>query len=124
MKISPSISAAIAVGLVILAVVIAVGLQQASIDRKILVRAVTQQLDGHSPSIVTMLSTMSNSDTSLIEDAAYRELQTAPSTSLILRSDIKVMAAHDGLLQCMIDTSRFGLPPRVIHQSTSRDSTP
>jgi len=94
------------------------------LDSRILTRAVTGQLDGHSSRIATMLTTMSNTDTILIEDAAYRELQTVPSTSLILRSDIKVTAAPDGLLQCVIDTRRFGVAPRIIRQSTSSNSTP
>jgi len=97
---------------------------QASLDSRILTRAVTGQLDGHSSRIATMLTTMSNTDTILIEDAAYRELQTVPSTSLILRSDIKVTAAPNGLLQCVIDTSRFGIAPLIIRQSTSSNSTP
>src|SRR5437762_8471436 len=82
--------------------------------RRALASAVTQQVEGHSPQIAALLTTMRGSNVAVIEDAAYQELQTAPSTSLISRSMVAVAPAGDGGLQCVIDTSSLGIPPRTI----------
>lgn len=109
------------VGLGLLGALVIVGLQQASVHRRILVTALTYQLDGHAGKIQSLLSTMGTNDTSAIEDAAYKELQAIPSTSPISRADVKVAAVRGGL-QCTIDTSRFGVTARVIHQH--QEATP
>jgi len=51
--------------------------------------AITHQLDAHSQQIALLLATMPDGDSSSIEDAAYKELQTIPSTSLISRSMVR-----------------------------------
>ncbi len=91
--------------------------------RRALVSAVTQQLDGHSPQIAALLTTMRGSNVTVIEDAAYQELQVIPSTSLISRSMIRVAPTADGFLECVIDTSSLGIAPRTIqaqHPVTSK----
>jgi hypothetical protein len=86
--------------------------------RAALVSAVTQQVDGHSPQIAALLTTMRGSNVTVIEDAAYQELQAIPSTSLISRSMITVAPGGDGRLQCVIDTSSLGIPARTIRSRT------
>ena len=86
-------------------------------QRRYLVSAVTRQLDGHSPQIGQLLAAMRGSNVTIIEDAAYHELQAAPSTSLISRSMIRVAPTGDGHLECVIDTSSVGIPPRTIRSS-------
>ena len=86
-------------------------------ERRALVAAVTQQLDRHTPQIEELLANMRGSDVTLIEDAAFHELQAVPSTSLISRSMIKVAPTADGFLQCVIDTSSFHIAPRIIRVS-------
>ena len=83
-------------------------------ERRALVLAVTHQLDGHTTQIGELLATMRGSNITLIEDAAYQELQATPSTSLISRTMIRVAPAADGFLECVIDTSSFDIPPRTI----------
>lgn len=78
--------------------------------------AVFQQIEGHSPGIAILLATLSTNEASAIEDATYLELQRVPSTSLTTRSDVRVRRIGDGHLQCVIDTSRWGVPPRTIRQ--------
>jgi len=82
--------------------------------RRALVSAVTQQVEGHSPQIAALLTTMRSSNVTVIEDAPYQELQAIPSTSLISRSMITVAPAGDGRLECVIDTSSLGIPTRTI----------
>lgn len=82
--------------------------------RRALVLAVTQQVDRHSPQIAALLTTLRGSNVTVIEDAAYQELEAIPSPSLISRSMITVAPAGNGRLQCVIDTSRWGVPPRTI----------
>ena len=86
-------------------------------DRRTLVSAVTQQVDGHALRIGGLLATMRGSNVTLIEDAAYQELLAIPSTSLISRSMIKVALTADGFLECVIDTSSMGIAPRTIRAS-------
>ena len=101
---------------VLLAVVI-FGSSHSRNERRALVSAVTQQLDGHAPQIGELLATMHGSNVTLVEDAAYQELQAIPSTSLISRSMIRVAPTADGFLECVIDTSSFGIAPRTIRAS-------
>jgi hypothetical protein len=79
-----------------------------------MVAAVTRQLDEHSPRISALLTTMRNSNLSLIEDAVYQEIQTLPSTSLISRSMIRVAGGSNGFPACLIDTRSLGIAPRII----------
>jgi hypothetical protein len=85
--------------------------------RRALVSAVTEQLDSHATQIGDILTTMRGSNVTLIEDAAYRELQSTPSTSLISRSMIRVAPAEEGSVKCFIDTRSLGVPPRTIQSS-------
>lgn len=85
--------------------------------RRLLVSAVTHQLDAHAGQIATLLTTMSSSNVTVVEDAAFQELQTRDSTSLILRSMIRVAPVADGRLECVIDTSSLGVAPRTIRGS-------
>src|SRR5438128_845717 len=86
-------------------------------ERRALISAVTQQLDGHAPHIGELLASMRGSNVTFIEDAAYQELQTIPSTSLISRSMIRVAPTAGCFLECVIDTSSFGIAPRTIRAS-------
>ena len=52
----------------------------------------------------------------VVEDAVFHELQAPPSTSLLSRSHVKTASTPTGL-QCTIDTSQFGIAPRVIQAS-------
>jgi len=87
------------------------------IERRILVSAVTHQIDSHSTQIGRLLATMRGTNVSLVEDATFEELQTKFSTSLISRSMIRVAPTGDGHLECVIDTSSLGVPPRTIRSS-------
>jgi hypothetical protein len=100
--------------------------QHAAIQRQTLNVALTHQIDGHSAHIASLLASMRATQFSNIEDAIYQELRTKPSTSLISRTMVKVGTASDGLLECMIDTSEFGVAPRFIRPSeaTSPRSIP
>jgi hypothetical protein len=86
-------------------------------DRRVLTSAISRQLDGHSSEIAALLDTMHTNETVEIEDAAYRDLQHPPSTSLINRSNILVTRTADGFLQCTVDTREDGVPPRTIRQA-------
>jgi hypothetical protein len=86
-------------------------------ERRYLVSAVTQQIDGHAPQIGELLAGMRGSNATVVEDAAFQELQAIPSTSLISRSMIRVTPAGDGRLQCVVDTSSLGIPPRTLRSS-------
>ena len=86
-------------------------------ERRILVSAVTQQLDGHAPQIGELLTAMRGSNAVVVADAAFKEMQTIPSTSLISRSMVRVAPAGDGHLECVVDTSSLGIPPRTIRSS-------
>ena len=78
--------------------------------------ALMSQLDGHREKIQSLLNTISTNDTSAIEEAVYKELKGVPSTSLISRSNIRVTTTSSGV-QCMIDTSKFGVvPPNIVRQ--------
>ena len=123
MKASRGITILVLVALGLLGGLLTVGHQQASVHRRILVNALRSQLDGHAERIETLLNTMSKNDTPAIEAAAYKELQGIPSTSLISRADVKVTPTGSGL-QCVIDTSKYGVPPRIIRQSRPQEATP
>ncbi len=86
-------------------------------QQRALVSAVTHQLDGHATQIGVLLAQMRGSNATLVEDAAFQELQAIPSTSLISRSMIRVARASDGRLECVIDASSLGIPPRTIRSS-------
>jgi hypothetical protein len=73
-------------------------------ERRYLISAVTQQIDGHAPQIGGLLTAMRGSNVTVVEDAAFQELQAIPSTSLISRSMIRVAPAGDGGLECVVDT--------------------
>ena len=88
--------------------------QQAVTDSRALVHAVTHQLDSHAAGITGLLAVMKTNDMSSVEDSVFSELQHGDSTSLITRSDIHVTRTPDGLLECAIDTSRWGVPTRTI----------
>lgn len=92
-------------------------------DARMMANAVTSEVEGHSSDIASLVGTLSTNETSVIEDAIYAALQRPPSTSLITRADIRVMRTNDGLLECVIDTSRYGVPPSSILQprQTKRD---
>jgi hypothetical protein len=64
-----------------------------------------------------LLAAMRGTNATVVEDAAFHELQSIPSTSLISRSMIRIAPAGDGLLECVIDTSPLGIPPRTIRSS-------
>ena len=91
--------------------------QHGAAQRQGLVSAVTQQLDGHSAQIATLLTTMRGSNAITLEAAAFQELQKMPATSLISRSMIRVAPTRDGRLECVIDTSSLGIPSRTIRSS-------
>src|SRR5688572_10689641 len=74
-------------------------------QRRALVSAVTQQVDGHAVKIGELLAAMRGSNVTVVEDAAFQELQGIPSTSLISRSMIRVAPAGEGRLECVIDTT-------------------
>jgi hypothetical protein len=88
--------------------------QQAVTHSRDLAHAVGQQLDSHAGRIATLLVAMKTNDTSSVEDAALAELQQGDPTSLIGRSDLHVTRASSGSLECVIDTSRWGIPTRRI----------
>jgi len=107
----------------VLLAAIVLGSVHSQSQRRVLVSAVTHQLDGHAPQIGDILATMRGSNVTVIEDAAYQELQVIPSTSLISRSMIRVAPTADGFLECVIDTSSLGIAPRTIqaqHPVTSK----
>jgi hypothetical protein len=95
--------------------------RQGVLESRALRSAITQQIDGHASGIAALLATMGTNDTSAIEDEAFAELQRVPSTSLITRPDIRVTRTSDGLLECVIDTSRWGVSSRTIRQSATRN---
>ena len=105
------------IALVAIGFLVALAFQQASVHRRYMTTAVTNQLDAHTQQIAVLLATMRGSDVSSIEDAAHKELQAVPSTSLISRSMIRVARAADGSLECIIDTSSLGVAPRTIQPS-------
>ena len=86
-------------------------------ERRYLVSAVTRQLDAHTAQIGELLAAMRVSNATVVADAAFHELQAIPSTSLISRSMLRVAPAGDGRLECVIDTSPLGIPPRTIRSS-------
>jgi hypothetical protein len=88
--------------------------QQSVTDGRVLAHAVTHQLDSHAAGITTLLAAMKTNDTSSVEDAAFAELQRGDSTSLITRSDIHVTRTSGSSLECVVDTSRWGVPTRRI----------
>ncbi|HXC36648.1 MAG TPA: hypothetical protein VNV43_12285 [Candidatus Acidoferrales bacterium] len=90
---------------------------QATAESEALARALTLQIDSHSSRIASVLATMAPADTNSIQDAIYDELRKSPSTSLILRSDVTVEKGPDGRLKCLVDTSRYGVAPRIIFQT-------
>ncbi len=96
-------------------VIILVGARhQAAADARYLTHAVTHELDSHSAGIAVLLAEMNTNDLSYVEDAAFAELQRRDSTSLITRADIHVKRTPGGSLECVIDTSRWGVPTRTI----------
>ena len=86
-------------------------------DSRALVLAVAQQIDTHASQIGELLVAMRSSNAIVVEDAAFKELQARPSTSLISRSMIKIASGTDGRLECVIDTGAMGIPPRTIRSS-------
>ena len=98
-------------------VVIAFGSIHMRSERRALVSAVTQQLDGHVPQIGELLAAMRGSNVTVVEDAAFKELQAMPTTSLISRSMIRVAPGGDGRLECIVDTESLGIPARTIRSS-------
>jgi hypothetical protein len=86
-------------------------------ERRVLVSAVTQQVDGHTAKIGELLAAMRGGNVTVVEDAAFQELQTIPSTSLISRSMIRVAPVADGRFECVVDTTSLGVPPRAIRSS-------
>jgi len=86
-------------------------------ERRYLVSAVTHQIDGHAKQVRELLTAMRGSNANVVEDAAFHELQAIPSTSLISRSMIRVAPAGNGRLECIVDTSPLGIPPRRIQGS-------
>ena len=86
-------------------------------ERRYLVSAVTWQIDGHTAKIGELLTTVLGTNITVVEDAAFQELQAAPSTSLISRSMIRVASASDGRFECVVDTSSLGIPPHTIRSS-------
>ena len=110
--------------LALLVLVIAfVAHRHAQLHNRALMQAVTDQLDGHAPALGALLVAMGTNDTVAIEDAAYAELQRVPSTSLIARADIRVTRTSNGSIQCVVDTSRWGVSPRTIRQPTSHNTS-
>ena len=116
MKIRRALVTTTIVGIVALGILVFLARQQALSDRHMMTSAIIAQIDAHSSNIAGLLETMSTNEPSAIEDAAYAELQRVPSTSLITRPDIRVMRTADGIFQCVIDTSRYGVPTRSIRQ--------
>ena len=90
--------------------------QQGRKNAHALTQAVTHQLDRHSQGIASLLSTMRTNEIPQIEDEVFSELMRMPSTSLIRRSDVRVTRSGDGHLECVVNTTRYGLPPRTIHE--------
>ena len=83
-------------------------------QRRARIPAVVRELNGHTSQIAVLLATMRGSNAVVVEDTIFQELQDTPSTSLILRSHIKVAPAGGGRLLCVIDTSPLGIAPRTI----------
>jgi len=104
------------VAAILLAVIVAGSIHMRG-QRRALVSAVTQQLDGHTAQILVLLAQMRASNATVVEDAAFQELQAIPSTSLISRAMIRVAPAGDGRLECVINASSLGIPPRTIRSS-------
>ncbi len=100
-----------------LASVIIVGSIHRGGEGRALVSAVTQQIGAHAPQIGELLANMRGSNTTVVADAAFKELQAIPSTSLISRSMIRVASDGDGRLECVLDTSSLGVPARTIRSS-------
>lgn len=93
------------------------GIIQLRGERSALARAVAQQVDGHALHIEELLATMRGSNVTVVADAAFQELKAIPSSSLISRSMVRVVAAGDGHLECVIDTGSLGIPSRTIRSS-------
>ena len=89
--------------------------QQAATDSRAMAHAVIHQLDSHTAGIATLLAAMKTNYISSVEDAAFAELEHGDSTSLITRSEIHVTRISGGSLECVIDTSRWGVPARTIY---------
>ena len=117
MKIAKPILVLAAFGLIAFGALLFLTRQHALEAFRVMANAVTAEVDGHSSEVASLLGTMRTNDTFVIEDAIYTALQRPPSTSLITRTDIRVTRTGDGFLECVIDTSRYGVPPRSIRQS-------
>jgi hypothetical protein len=89
-------------------------------ERRGMVGAITHQIDGHAPKIAEILGNLRGSNVTFVETAVFQELQTIPSTSLIARTMVKVAPSNDGHLECVIDTSSMGIPPRTIWSSPQK----
>jgi thiol-disulfide isomerase/thioredoxin len=89
-------------------------------NARIMTNAIALVLAGHSSDITNLLDAMSTNDTSAIELAVYAALQRPPSTSLITRADIRVVRTDDGLLECVIDTNRYGVPSPSVTNNQHR----
>src|SRR5688500_9587518 len=88
--------------------------------------AVKTQVVSHESQIEEILAKMHGMDAAIIEQAIYDELQMRPSSSLITRSMINVNRRDDGRPECRIDTSSFGVEPRMIRtepESARRDDS-
>ena len=91
------------------------------VERRALVSAVTEHLNAHVSQISQLLEAMHGSNSTVVEDAVFQELQSTPSSSLISRSMIKVAPAMDGDLECIVDTSPLGISTRTIRGSQKRE---
>ena len=120
MKISKPILLLATFGVIAFGALLLVVHEHALGDARMMANAVTAEVDRHSPDIASLLGRLSTNDTPVIEDAIYAEFQ--PSTPLITRADIRVTRTGDGLLECVIDISRYGVPSRTIRQ-TRQSST-
>ena len=87
--------------------------------RRTMVSAVTHQLSSHASRIVALLSERSTTNLAFVADAAFEELKSVPSTSLIPRRMIRVVVAPDENLECVIDTSALGLPAVTLRSAQS-----
>ena len=90
-------------------------------ERRELVHAVNDQLNGYSPRISSLRKSMRTNDIKAIEDAVYRELPAEDGPLQISRSMIKVARSADGSLECVIDVSSVGMPPWT-NRSSSTDA--
>jgi len=86
-------------------------------ERRAVISVVTQEINAHAPQIEKILVAMHDSNATVVKDTAFQEMQTKPSSSLISRSMIRIESAGDGHLECVIDTSALGVPPRTIRSS-------